>query len=87
MEKWTEVPFSSFFIPQVPPIIKMKTHETKNKNFKLHGAILYLILKIIKTLILFSNFFNGVDFRQYLDGSQTEVPYSFSPISDVLSTV
>jgi hypothetical protein len=50
-------------------MIKMKTQEVKNKIFKPHGAILYLTLKIIKTLILFFNFFNGVDFCQYLDGS------------------
>jgi hypothetical protein len=24
MEKWTEVPFPSFFILQIPPMIKMK---------------------------------------------------------------
>jgi hypothetical protein len=44
MEKWTEVPFLSFHIPQVPPMIKSKTHEAKNKVYKTHGAIMHLTL-------------------------------------------
>jgi hypothetical protein len=39
---WTEVPSSSSPITQVPPVIKMKTQETKNKDLKPLGAKGYL---------------------------------------------
>jgi hypothetical protein len=45
MEKWTEVQFSSFSIPQVPHMIKIKTQGAKNKVCKPQGAILHLTLK------------------------------------------
>jgi hypothetical protein len=44
MKKWTEIPFSYFPIPQVPPMIKLKTQWAKNKVFKPQGTILYLTL-------------------------------------------
>jgi hypothetical protein len=45
MEKWIEVPFPSFHIPQVPPMIKSKTQGAKNKVYKPHGASFYLTQK------------------------------------------
>jgi hypothetical protein len=44
MEKWTEVSFPSFPIPQVPSMIKIEIHKAKNKVCKSRGTILYLTL-------------------------------------------
>jgi hypothetical protein len=48
MEKWTELLFSSFPIPQVPSMIKIKTSRSKNKVCKSQGAIRYLTQNFIK---------------------------------------
>jgi len=39
MEKLTEIPFSYFPIPQIPPMIKIKTDGTKNKVCKPHEQV------------------------------------------------
>jgi hypothetical protein len=43
-EKWTEIPFQSFPITQVPLKKKMKTKRTKNEVFKLQECVRYLTL-------------------------------------------
>jgi len=44
-KKLTELPFPSFPITQVSPMIKMKTKEVKNKVFKPHECVRYLTQK------------------------------------------
>jgi hypothetical protein len=44
MEKWTEVPFASFLIAQVLPMIENETYGAKNKVCKPQGASFYLTL-------------------------------------------
>jgi hypothetical protein len=56
MENWTEVPFQSFHLPQVPNLIKSKTEEAKNKGRKAHGCIGYLTLILITPTGGFSHF-------------------------------
>jgi hypothetical protein len=46
-ENQTEVPFSSFHIPQVPNLIKSETDGVKNKGRKAPGANMYLTLFFI----------------------------------------
>jgi hypothetical protein len=45
MEKLMGVSFSSFLIPQVPPMIKIKTQWAKNKVYEPQVASRYLTLK------------------------------------------
>jgi hypothetical protein len=44
MENWTDVPFPSFHIPQVPNLIKSEIEGAKNKGRKAQGANRYLTL-------------------------------------------
>jgi len=47
MEKWTEVQFSSFSIPQAPHMIKIKTQGAKNKVCKPQEASRHLTQRFV----------------------------------------